>query len=179
MPNVIVACLCAFLSLFVMGGCSRRDDAELMKARSEAEAAKAALVKAEREIASLKAPRIVALSDCAERDVIVGLGTFGKNGDCGYSNRRIIVRGQPAVKGLSTHCMEGKPAGVSYDVPSNAKRLVSAVAIIDAVEEQVDGLKTCGSPITFRVLSGDGRVLWTSPTPISEVKQVVPCDVSV
>lgn len=119
------------------------------------------------------------LSDLPERDVVVGLGDFGKNGECGYVGRKIMVDGRFASKGLSTHCKEGESVGVTYDVPAGITRFVAAVAIIDDVTSQVDGLKTSGSPITFRVRGHHQDILWESPTSVREVRQVIPCDVSI
>lgn len=124
-------------------------------------------------------PSEIFLSDLSEREVVVSVGEFGKNGECGYNGRKIIVNGRFAAKGVSTHCMEGEPVGVSYDVPAGVARLVTAGAIIDDVATQVGNLSTAGSPIHFRVLGDAGKILWDSPVPIREIGQIIPCDVSV
>jgi len=118
------------------------------------------------------------LSDLPEHDVVVNFD-FGKNGNCGYFNRLIRVNDIFAAKGLSTHCLTGAPVGVTYDVPQNARRFMSVVAITDDVATQVNNYRTCGSPITFRVLGDGDDVLWTSPRPITEVGEIFPCNISV
>jgi hypothetical protein len=113
---------------------------------------------------------LIFASDLPERDTVVGLGDFGKNGSCGYFNREIRKNGNVASKGISTHCKGGAPVGVTYEVPAEARRFLAIACITDDTDRPPT------SPITFRVLSEDGTPLWTSPTAVDDLSDIVLCD---
>jgi Leucine-rich repeat (LRR) protein len=79
MNKLRAASLVLTYGLLVASGCSRSDEADLLKARSEADAAKAKLDKAEQELASLKAALLKPQAQDADRKAaewIVRLGGY-------------------------------------------------------------------------------------------------------
>lgn len=104
----------------------------------------------------------------------VGFGGFGKNGKLGYEGkdgeRRIIVGGLPAKKGLSMHGWAGHYAHAAYRLDGGYRNLVTSVAINDTVGKSK-------VPLTFSVM-GDGKELWKSP-PLQKSGKPRPCKVEV
>lgn len=96
-------------------------------------------------------PKAIFLSDLDERDVIVH-GLFRKNGGDGF----VVVRGVPSKKALFMHPPANGTASVTYEVPDGFSRFEAVAAINDSAEN----IQT--TPLTFRVVSDDGSVLWTS-----------------
>lgn len=96
-------------------------------------------------------PKAVFLSDLDERDVVVH-DLFRKNGGDGF----IIVQGVPQRKALFMHPPTNGTASVTYEVPDGFSRFEAVAAINDSAAN----IQT--TPLTFRVVGGDGNVLWTS-----------------
>lgn len=97
----------------------------------------------------------VFLSDLAARNVKVGFGVMGLNGDLGFEGRRAVVGGVPQKKCISL-CPPSKGfSRAVFDVPVGYTHFEVVAAINDPVlDHQV-------TPVTFKVLSEKG-VLWTS-----------------
>ncbi len=111
------------------------------------------------------------LCDMAETEVRVGHGKFGKKGDLGYLNGRIVVLGKLSTHGLSMHPAAKIPCHVTYILNKAFCTLRSAVALND-------DMGTSGSPVIFKV-RGDGKDLWISkPMNTSRVPQDVLVDIS-
>jgi S1-C subfamily serine protease len=132
----------------------------------------------------------VYLCDLQETHSFVGFGALGKNGDLGYDpgvgignpvggDRRIIVRGVPAKKGLSMHST-APPAGpgfsfARYQLDGKYRCFHSAAAANDSIAAMTRGM--LDTPMTFSVV-GDGRLLWRSG-PIQRPGESQPCIVDV
>jgi hypothetical protein len=97
------------------------------------------------------------LSDLPEKGVVVGWGSFGKDGWLGYAelDGRVRVGKKFYGKSLSLHGVTNGNAKVSYDVPKGCSRFEAIAAISDSE----DGRQV--TPLTFRVL-GDKGILWES-----------------
>jgi len=93
------------------------------------------------------------LSDLQERNAVVGHGAFGKNGERGYDNLKIIVGGKKSAKGISIHPPSYGTSKVTYDIPDGYTHFEGYAAIADYRDPQ----KT---PVIFRVLNERGVVLW-------------------
>jgi hypothetical protein len=109
----------------------------------------------------------------------VWTGALGKNGDLGYDpgdgDRRIIVKGVLAKKGLSMHAPRGGYSFARYQLDGKYTSFHSAAAANDSVRLAPGGMAV--SPMTFSVV-GDGRELWTS-RPIQRAGDSQPCTVDV
>jgi serine/threonine protein kinase len=101
-----------------------------------------------------KEPETGYLCDLPERDVTVGYGSFGKKGDLGYDNNRIVFKGVHSPHGLSMHPPERGSARVTYTLNKQYRTFRAMVAINDDIEISVTAL-------VFKV-SGDGKLLWQS-----------------
>jgi len=115
-------------------------------------------------------PKAVFLSDLPELDVKVGHGRFGKRGDLGYDDKRIVVKGMPSLNGLSIHPPANGAAAVSYLLGKKYRSLKGTAAINDDVANTEVAL-------TFKVL-GDGRLLWQS-RPLKNKGDVHECNIAV
>ena len=100
--------------------------------------------------------REVFLSDLPERDALAW-GAFGKNGDLGYEEKRITVRGVVAEKGLSTAPFGDGLSTVTYDVPQGFNSLKAVAAMNDTADPGIQ-VTSC----RFKVLCGE-KLLWESP----------------
>jgi hypothetical protein len=93
----------------------------------------------------------------------VGFGVLGKNGDLGYvprsGDRRIVVRGVSAEKGLSMHATARGFSFARYQLDGKYTRFHAEAAANDSVREGPRGM--ADTPMTFTVI-GDGRELWRS-----------------
>lgn len=101
-------------------------------------------------------PDATFLSDLPEENPVVGLGSFGKNGQMGYMDLSILVNGKPSPKGLSTHAVTKGQASVRYSLGGQYARFKTEAALHD---------RTIGKfklSLTF-LIKGDGRELWRSP----------------
>jgi hypothetical protein len=101
------------------------------------------------------AVQVVFLSDLKERDVSVGYGAYGKNGDLGYDGHRVSVQGVKYNKtvGIAPYG-DGKGKAV-FDLPEGCVRFEATAAINDTARRNQ---KTA---LIFRVY-GDGHLLWSS-----------------
>jgi hypothetical protein len=99
------------------------------------------------------------LADLPEFNASVGYGKFGKNGDLGYENLQIVVAGQRSLKGISMAPPHNGSAFVTYRVPKGSGRFVAIAALNDSSQVK-------GDPVTFRVLSERGKVLWSTKKPL-------------
>ncbi len=99
--------------------------------------------------------RKVWLSEMQENDPVVGHGQFGKGGQTGYDNQRIVVRGAAATHGLSMHPAPNAVASVRYELGGRAKLLSGTVAVNDSANGQTK------TPLVF-VVKGDGTNRWES-----------------
>jgi hypothetical protein len=132
----------------------------------------------------------VYLCDLQETHSFVGFGALGKNGDLGYDpgvgignpaggDRRIIVRGVPARKGLSMHSTAASAGpGFSfarYQLDGKYRSFHSAAAANDSIAAMTRGM--LDTPMMFSVV-GDGRLLWRS-RPIQRPGESQPCIVDV
>jgi hypothetical protein len=122
---------------------------------------------------------VVYLCDMQETQCSVGHGALGKNGDLGYDpgngDRRIIVNGVLAKKGLSMHGTPRTFSFARYQLDGKYTSFHSAAAANDSIRERPGGM--AGSPMTFSVV-GDGRELWKSQ-PIQRPGDSQPCTVDV
>jgi hypothetical protein len=125
---------------------------------------------------------LVYLCDLQETHSSVGFGVLGKNGDLGYDpgngDRRTIVRGVPARKGLSMHATTRGFSFARYQLDGRYTSFHSVAAANDSV--RVGGFPGRGvaeSPLTFSVM-GDGRELWKSQ-PLQRAGESEPCTVNV
>jgi hypothetical protein len=129
----------------------------------------------------------VYLCDLQETQSSVGVGVLGKNDDLGYdpgggADRRIIVRGVLARKGLSMHSTAPPTApGYSfarYQLDGKYTSFHTAVAVNDSVRvAPYPGNGIVETPLTFSVV-GDGRELWKS-RPLQRPGESEPCTVDV
>ena len=111
------------------------------------------------------------LCDMAETEVRVGHGKFGKKGDLGYLNGKIVVLGKLSTHGISMHPAPKIPCHVAYILNKAFCTFRSTVALNDDTG-------TSGSPVIFKV-RGDGRDLWVSkPMNTSRAPQEVQVDIS-
>jgi S1-C subfamily serine protease len=119
------------------------------------------------------------LCDLPETHSSVGFGALGKNGDLGYdpgnSDRRIIVKGIHAEKGLSMHETARGYSLARYRLDGRYTSFHAVVAANDSVRVGPKGM--VGTPMTFSVV-GDGRELWKSH-PIRRPGESQPCTVNV
>jgi hypothetical protein len=97
----------------------------------------------------------VFLSDLQERDVVVGWGRYGKNGDL-FGDGKVIVLGQEPKKGVSMHPQGDGIAKASFDVPVGLTTFEAVAAINDSASNRQP------TPLVFKVF-GDGKLLWQSP----------------
>jgi hypothetical protein len=132
----------------------------------------------------------VYLCDLKETQSFVGFGVLGKNGDLGYDpgvgignpvggDRRIMVRGVLAKKGLSMHSTAPPTwPGFSfarYQLDEKYTSFHAVVAANDSIGAVTRGM--VDTPMTFSVV-GDGRELWRS-RPIQRAGESQPCTVDV
>jgi hypothetical protein len=121
----------------------------------------------------------VYLCDVQETHSSVGHGVLGKNGDLGYDpgdgDRRIIVEGALAKKGLSMHATERGFSFARYQLDGKYTSFHSVAAANDSIRARPGGM--AGAPMTFSVV-GDGRELWKSQ-PIQRPGESQPCTVDV
>ncbi|MBL8799878.1 MAG: protein kinase [Planctomycetia bacterium] len=97
----------------------------------------------------------VFLSDLPEvKPKVHWMAKFGKDGDLGVHNRRIMLQGVPAPKGLGVHPPERDASSVSY-------RLDKQFQLFKTTATLNDSSTRSASPLIFVVL-GDGRPLWQS-----------------
>jgi hypothetical protein len=122
---------------------------------------------------------VVYLCDLQETRSSVGHGVLGKNGDLGYDpgngDRRIIVEGVVAKKGLSMHATGGGFSFARYELDGKYTRFQAVVAANDSIRFRPGGMPD--SPMIFSVV-GDGRELWKSQ-PIQRPGESQPCTVDV
>jgi hypothetical protein len=135
----------------------------------------------------------VYVCDLHETQRSVGFGALGKNGDLGYDpgngpggpvdsagnavggDRRIIVKGVLAKKGLSMHARSRGLSFARYQLDGKYTSFHSEAAANDSVRPNTRGM--VNSPMTFSVV-GDGRELWRSQ-PIQRAGESEPCAVDV
>jgi len=101
----------------------------------------------------------VYLSQMQEAHASVGFGKFGKNGDLGYENGRVKVKGKEIAYALSAHA----PSTLRYNLNKAFSSFQAGVALDDAT-----GM--AASPVVFKVF-GDGKLLWQSK-PFQRVGEV-------
>lgn len=111
----------------------------------------------------------VFLSSLPARNVSVGYGELGLNGELGYEGRRVSIGGRKSRSSISMHPPSKGVASVVFSVPSGYTHLKSSVAINDEFVST--------SPLTFKVM-GDGRLLWVSQ-PFKEGTSKELCEVAV
>jgi hypothetical protein len=125
------------------------------------------------------ASAIVYLCDLQETRSSVWTGALGKNGDLGYDpgngDRRIIVKGVLAQKGLSMHAPARGFSFARYQLRGKYTSFRSEVAANDSIRVVPEGM--ADTPMTFFVV-GDGRELWKSQ-PIQRLGESQPCTVDV
>jgi WD40 repeat protein/S1-C subfamily serine protease len=122
----------------------------------------------------------VYLCDLQETQNSVGAGAvLGKNGDLGFDpgngDRRIMVNGVLARKGLSMHATARGVSFARYQLDGNYTSFHSVAAANDSVRLCVMG--RAPSPMTFSAV-GDGRELWKSQ-PIRHPGESQYCTVNV
>jgi DNA-binding beta-propeller fold protein YncE len=122
---------------------------------------------------------LVYLCDLHETDSLVD-HALGRNGDLGYDpgngDRRVIVNGVLAKKGLSMHSREER-FGCSfarYQLEGKYTSFHTVAAANDSIRARPGGM---ASPMTFSVV-GDGRELWRS-RPLQRPGESQPCTVDV
>ncbi|HYG73396.1 MAG TPA: protein kinase [Planctomycetota bacterium] len=107
------------------------------------------------------------LSNMQEMQASVGFGKFGKEGDLGYENGRVRVKGKEVLHALSAHA----PSAIHYNLNKAFTSFKTAVAMNDTAG-------TAHAPALFKVL-GDEKMLWESkPLQKSGDSQEVDLDVS-
>jgi S1-C subfamily serine protease len=121
----------------------------------------------------------VYLCNLAETQSSVGHGALGRNGDLGYDpgngDRRIVVKGVLATKGLSMHATTRGFSFARYQLDGRYTSFHSAAAANDSVRVRPGGI--ADAPMIFSVV-GDGRELWRSQ-PIQRSGESQPCTVDV
>ncbi|MBA4187064.1 MAG: hypothetical protein C0467_03510 [Planctomycetaceae bacterium] len=95
------------------------------------------------------------LCDLQEQDAAVGHGQFGKGGQLGYANQKIIVKGEFSPHGLSMHPPSNGAASVRYELGLRAKLFTGSVALNQTANGQTK------TPLVF-VVRGDGKIRWES-----------------
>jgi hypothetical protein len=125
---------------------------------------------------------VVFLCDLKETDYAIGHGALGKNGELGYDpdngDRRIIVKGVFAKKGLSMHARVPGFSFARYRLDGRFTSFHSEVAVNDSVRVAHyphNGMSE--TPLTFSVV-GDGRELWKS-LPLQHAGESQACTVDV
>jgi hypothetical protein len=93
----------------------------------------------------------VFLDDMQEFDVLMGPWRFGKHGDLGEKQGKIVVNGKPAKHGLSMHPPSQGAASVKYRLGKSARTFVGGAALNDSGKSP--------PPCKFTV-AGDGQPLW-------------------
>jgi hypothetical protein len=91
------------------------------------------------------------LSDLTETQVSVGYGKLGKNGDAGYDNWKVEVKGVVQTQSLSAHA----PSRIVYTLGKAFKTLNTGIVLL---RPPGDANRVV---LTFKVI-GDGKVLWNS-----------------
>jgi serine/threonine-protein kinase len=120
---------------------------------------------------SLTEGKYVFLSDLQEiKPKVHWQAKFGKAGDLGSNNRRIMLKGVPSPKGLGMVPPERDAASVSYRLDKQFRAFKVTAALNDSVP-------ACASPMRF-VVMGDGRTLWQS-NPIQKTGEQQECEVNV
>jgi hypothetical protein len=122
----------------------------------------------------------VYLCDLQIVDPVTAWGGIGVKGDLGHvsnGHSRVTVGGRNFTRSVSMHAGTGKQVGASFDVPDGVKRLVAKVAINDSAALNSRGGPH--SPIHFKVLDSDGKVLWHTKRPIGRVGVTEDCKVAV
>lgn len=109
-----------------------------------------------RQANEVQAADEVFLSDLPEQNPVVGYGVFGKNGNMGYEDRKIIVGGKASPKGISMHPPSDGTAQVTYSVPDECTHFIGRAALGD------DGMGGQSTAVTFRVMNERGDLLWES-----------------
>lgn len=104
--------------------------------------------------APVDANNVVYLSDLQEFDVHVGHGSFGKKGDLGYEDKKIVVDGKPSKEGLSLHPPTRGSSRVSYVLAGKYRWFYARSALNDGIPKRL-------GPVAFTVI-GDDKVLWKS-----------------
>jgi WD40 repeat protein len=121
----------------------------------------------------------VYLCNLQETRSSIGFGALGKNGDLGYDpgngDRRIIVKGVLAKKGLSMHATARGFSFARYQLDGKYTSFHSVAAANDSVRVSSRGM--AATPMIFSVV-GDGRELWKS-RPIQRPGESQPCTVNV
>jgi hypothetical protein len=119
----------------------------------------------DREVCRQALGHPVYLCDLQETQSSVGSGVFGKNGDLGYDpghgDRRIIVKGAFAKKGLSMHAPARGFSFTRYQLDGKYASFHSVAAVNDSVRDSGRPGGIAATPMTFSVV-GDGRELWRS-----------------
>jgi len=95
------------------------------------------------------------LADLQEQDASVGHGQFGKGGQTGYDNQKIIVKGELSPHGLSMHPQSNGASSVRYELGLRGKLFTGAVAINHTANGQTK------TPLVF-VVRCDGKIRWES-----------------
>lgn len=111
------------------------------------------------------------LADLPEQEAHVGHGAFGKNGDLGYGDAKVIVNGSPASHSLSMHPPGGGTARALYHLAKRYKSFKAVVALNDT------GSKEPAEPVVFS-LAADGKEVWKS-RPLRKAGETQECAVSV
>jgi hypothetical protein len=97
----------------------------------------------------------VYLADLLARDVSVGYGAYGKNGDLGYDNIRVSVQGIKYSKTIGVAPHSNGYGKAVFDIPEGCVRFEATAAINDSAQRNQ---KTA---LIFKVYGGN-RLLWTS-----------------
>jgi S1-C subfamily serine protease len=131
--------------------------------RSPSRAAQRPMSRAPRTPTGITERGPVYLCNLRETQSSVGFGVLGKNGDLGYAphsgDRRIVVRGVSAEKGLSMHATSRAFSFARYQLDGRYTTFHAVAAANDSVREGPRGM--VDTPMTFSVV-GDGRELWRS-----------------
>jgi hypothetical protein len=130
------------------------------------------LIKGDGEGTAPTAQRVF-LSDLEARNVVVGHGAFGTNGNLGFLGRRITVQGAVSPKGISMHPPTNGASRAVYQIPKGCTHFQAKVAIDDSAAIQQ-------TPVTFKVF-GDNRPkpLWESKPPLRGAGQSQECDIEI
>ena len=122
----------------------------------------------------------VYLCDLQIVDPVTAWGGIGVKGDLGHASNghsRVTVGGRNFTRSVSMHAGTGKQVGASFDVPDGVKRLVAKVAINDTAA--FNGRGGPHSPIHFKVLDSDGKVLWQTKRPLVRAGVAEDCKAAV
>jgi len=109
------------------------------------------------------------LSDMDEKNVKMGFGKFGRNGDLTIESRRIRCNNVEYAKGLYMRPAHRGSASVTYDLDGDYSVFKTRVAL--------DDFSPGASGLTFKVF-GDGKLLWTSES-ITQPRRHQECSLDV